>query len=283
MSDARRLDPVPPAAGGLVPLERAALAIRMGRALDVVLLSGAGGELPTPESLERARRSLLGSVGGSSEPALVRFGGSSPVAALLHADGRQDDLRRAASSAAAATGLCAGLASSSPAPGASTAVLVAVAAEGLAIARHAGPGEAVHSELYELVGRGGAGTEITATSADRDWTPRSAQPLAEPGTTSPPAETRDAARGLVVPRPPTDRRGADDAPTLAAREDESRARLEGLREEFATLEAELRQLRRGDAQVRSLLERSIAEVRRRIEEHESEAERLRRVTEGEVV
>ncbi|MEE2941224.1 MAG: hypothetical protein VX460_12610, partial [Planctomycetota bacterium] len=255
---ARPPEPAPPAGGGRAPLARGARAPPLGRALDVVLLSGARGELPTPESLERARRSLLGSIGGSSEPALVRFGGSSPVAALLHADGRHFDLRPAASSAAAASGLCAGLASSSVAPGASIAVLVAVAAEGLAIARHAGPGEAVHSELYELVGRGGAGAQITATSADRDWIPRSA-------------------------RSPTDRRGADDAPTLAAREDESRTRLEGLREELTTLEAELRQLRRGDAQVRSLLERSIAEVRRRIEERESEAERQRRVTEGGVV
>ncbi|MEE2941700.1 MAG: hypothetical protein VX460_15035 [Planctomycetota bacterium] len=283
MSDARRLDPVPPAAGGLGPLERAALARRQGRALDVVLLSGAGGELPTPESLERARRSLLGGAGGSCEVALLSFGGSPAAAALLHAHGGQSDLRSAARRAAAASGLCAGVASSSAAPGAPIEVLAAVAAEGLAIARHAGPGEAVHSELYELVGRGGAGTEITAASADRDWIPRSGPPRAEAGTTPCAAETRDAARGLVIPRPPTDRRGAENAPALAAREEESRAMLGGLRREFATLEAELRQLRRGDAQVRSLLERSIAEVRRQIEERESEAERLGRVTEEEAL
>lgn len=280
MSDARRLDPVPPAIGGEGPLERAALALSQGRALDVVLLSVAGGELPSPESLERARRSLRGGVGGTCEPALVFVGGSPLAAALLHAHAGRSDLRSAASRAAAASGLCAGVASSSAAPGASIAVLAMVAAEGLVIAREAGPGGAVHSELYELVERHGAANQISAESADADWIPRSA-PLA---VESAPAERSSGASGgahdLLIPRPPTGRRDAESAPAL---EEAPRRMLEGLRRELATLEAELRQLRRGDAQVRSLLERSIAEVRRRIEERESDAERLRRATEGEAV
>ena len=59
--------------------------------------------------------------------------------------------------------------------------------------------------------------------------------------------------------------------------------LERLREELAILETERRQLRRRDTQVRTLLERDIATVLRRIEERESEADRLRRVMEGEAV
>ena len=149
-------------------LERAALALRQGRALDVVLFSGRDGEHPTPESLERARRSLLEGAGGSREPALLSLGGSPPAAALLHAHGGPSDLRSAARSAAAAAGLCAGVASSSAAPpGASIAVLAAVAEEGLAVARQAGTGEAVHSELYDLVGQSSAGSEVTAVSPDR--------------------------------------------------------------------------------------------------------------------
>lgn len=252
MSDARRLDPVPPAAGEEGPLERAALALRQGRALDVVLFSGRDGEHPTPESLERARRSLLEGAGGSCEPALLSLGGSPPAAALLHAHGGPSDLRSAARSAAAAAGLCAGVASSSAAPGASIAVLAAVAAEGLAVARQAGTGEAVHSELYDLVGRSSARSEITAVSPDQDWIPRSPIP-----------RTRQE-----LTRTPTIR---------------EEVTLERLREELAILETERRQLRRRDTQVRTLLERKIATVLRRIEERESEADRLRRVMEGEAV
>lgn len=252
MSDARRLDPVPAAVGGEGPLERAALALRQGRALDVVLLSGAGGEPPTSESLERARRSLRCDVGGTCEPARLFVGGSPLGAALLHAHGGRADLRSAASRAAAASGLCAGVASSSAAPGASIAVLVAVAAEGLAIARQARTGEAVHSELYDLVGRSSAGSEVTAVSPDRSWIPRSPIPRT----------------GQELTRTPTGR---------------EEATLETLREELTILETERRQLRRRDTQVRTLLERDIATVLRRIEERESEADRLRRVMKGEAV
>lgn len=255
MSDARRLDPVPAAVGGEGPLERAALALRRGRALDVVLFSGRDGELPTPESLERARRALLEGAGGSCEPALLSLGGSPPTAALLHAHGGPSDLRSAARGAAAAAGLCAGAASSSAAPGATIAVLAAVAAEGLAIARQAGTGEAVHSELYDLVGRSSAGSEVTAVSPDRSWIPRS-------------------------PIPRTPRTGQELTRTPTGREE---ATLETLREELAILETERRQLRRRDTQVRTLLERDIATVLRRIEERESEADRQRRVMKGEAV
>lgn len=276
MSDARRLDPVPPADGADGPLERAALALRQGRALDVVLLSGAGGEPPTPESLERARRSLRGGVGGTCEPARLFLGGTPLGAALLHAHGGRADLRSAASRAAAASGLCAGVASSSAAAGASIEMLAAVAAEGLAVAREAGPGEAVHSELYELVARSSARSRITAGSADRDRMQRSAQPPVESGTASRSAGAGEPTEDLAPPRPPISPRRAEIGRAL---EEASRPLLRELREELATLEAELRQLRRGDAQVRSLLERSISETRRRIEERESGAEHRRRVAE----
>ena len=72
MSDARRLDPVP-AAGGEGPLERAALALRQGRALDVALQRRAESSLAG--ALERARRSLLGAR-RVLQPALLSLGGS---------------------------------------------------------------------------------------------------------------------------------------------------------------------------------------------------------------
>ena len=131
-------------------------------------------------------------------------------------------------------------------------MLAAVAEEGLAVARQAGTGEAVHSELYDLVGRSSAGSEVTAVSPDRGWIPRSPIP-----------RTRQE-----LTRTPTSR---------------EEVTLERLREELAILETERRQLRRRDTQVRTLLERDIATVLRRIEERESEADRLRRVMEGEAV
>ena len=83
-----------------------------------------------------------------------------------------------------------------------------------------------------------------------------------------------------VPRSSPRRTGQELTRKPTGREE---ANLEALREELAILETECRQLRRRDTQVRTLLERDIATVLRRIEERESEADRLRRVMEGGAV
>lgn len=296
MSDARRPGPGSPTRGES-PLERAALALSQGRALDVLALSRADGERPGPEETDRARRSLVEGAGGDCEVALVSVDGGEPVTALLHLHAGSPDPRASAQRAATAARLCGGLATSSAAPDATPADLATVAIEGLLLARNEGAGRAVHSELYDLVRLGSARREVSSQNGGEGWIPRPAARDAEaPRLPSRPVIARPAAarpeddpfasdaRDVLVPHAAADRLTSGIAPdlaTLAALERTSTAEAEALRGEIETLRAELEQLRRGDAQVRTLLERRIAKVSHQLEESELEVARLRAALEAD--
>lgn len=270
-----------------------------GRVLDVLALTLPDGRTPGPEALENARRAAAANE-GDALAFIARVDGADTVGVVLAPRHGRLALREVGDAAAERSGLAVGLASSESHKEFALDDLVAVAIEGLAVARASESLTAVHSELYELVAgmrraRGGS-FEIVDSSAS-DIIPSQAPPAAERPDDAERRERRGIRTEFDDPfavidtgdelldegRARTLTNGIAPS-TIALRrlEKEQVAERDALRAEIEDLREERLHLRRGQESERRILERRIEKLARQVDEAEEEIDRLRRARDEDI-